>query len=466
MQSKFFSRLAFAIPLLAFVAAATAAADPLANYTILITTDYGKSMARQFPAGTLARDVVKATVPDLAAYFGQKPKLVGVYVDQTDKKSGIVFFAETLNGQAVNGMSVIKVQDQQTMELITFCQANAPQGELAKLVAKPPAPATRPAAAGAAGGAAPAPPPPPPNLTTYNFPDQTGSVGVADGWTCNAKTIGGAMITGPADQSIAFDAGGQVYTPTGQTMGMLRMANRQAPANWLVGPYNPDPAEALKNLYAAITANNQRTGQPTETVDNIVEDDAMQVDPRVPNGHAAFIVFDSTKTSQGTSTKYRSAVMFTVYTLNQGQDTWGFFATQMLAPSATFDRDFPVMVAMYKSLKENATVIDQQGAQTRAALQAQFDKFQAENAQSQAIMGAAMDQENESELMADRSSDNFDELERGTRTMLDTQTGERTDEPLADIHGIVDNLNEGDPGRYQEIPLRDESDPLPGQQAP
>jgi hypothetical protein len=27
---------------------------------------------------------------------------------------------------------------------------------------------------------------------------------------------------------------------------------------------------------------------------------------------------------------------------------------------------------------------------------------------------------------------------------------------------IVDKLNEADPGRYRQIPLRDEMDPLPG----
>src|SRR5277367_5270811 len=82
---------------------ATAGADvpqpgtgALANYTILKTTDFGKSMTRNFSARTTARQVVKATVPDLVAFFGQKPELVGVYQDQKDKKSACVFFSESL----------------------------------------------------------------------------------------------------------------------------------------------------------------------------------------------------------------------------------------------------------------------------------------------------------------------------------------------------------------------------------
>jgi hypothetical protein len=83
----------------------------LANYTILKTTDFGKSITRNFPAKPTARQVVKATVPDFVAIFGQNPELVGVYQDQKDKKSAYVFFSATLAGQPVKGISVIKVTD-------------------------------------------------------------------------------------------------------------------------------------------------------------------------------------------------------------------------------------------------------------------------------------------------------------------------------------------------------------------
>lgn len=61
-----------------------------------------------------------------------------------------------------------------------------------------------------------------------------------------------------------------------------------------------------------------------------------------------------------------------------------------------------------------------------------------------------------------RSITDFDETIRGIRTVEDTQTGEKTSVNLGDVHQIVDNLNEHDPGRYKEIPLRDEMFPLPG----
>ena len=89
-------------------------------------------MTRNFSAQTTARQVVRATVPDLVAFFGQRPRLVGVFQDQRDRKSACVFFSESLGGQPVKGISVIKVTDYATREWVVFCQANAPRGEAMK----------------------------------------------------------------------------------------------------------------------------------------------------------------------------------------------------------------------------------------------------------------------------------------------------------------------------------------------
>jgi len=43
--------------------------------------------------------------------------------------------------------------------------------------------------------------------------------------------------------------------------------------------------------------------------------------------------------------------------------------------------------------------------------------------------------------------------------VLDTETGNRTSVDLGNVDRIVDKLNEGDPGRYKQIPLRDEMYP-------
>ncbi len=466
----------------------------LANYTILKTTDYGKSMTRNFSAQTTARQVVRATVPDLVAFFGQRPRLVGVFQDQRDRKSACVFFSESLGGQPVKGISVIKVTDDATREWVVFCQANAPRGEAMKLLAlhKPSQPAvetsagsTGPDAGGGAvdAGSLPANPPtnPPPNdsspaptaptassggsnppsippadvkLQTYNFPDGTGSVGVPDGWTCTSQTIGNCVVKGPADQTVGLDLSAIVDVPNGQSLRLLQMGHGDL-SRALIGPFSPDPATALKNLIEAINRIAQAHGGPTNTVDEIVNQKPIPGGPSAPNSHAAIIEMKSTRTTNGVAKKFHSVQQFCVYSLNGGQDTWSYFGSQVNAPEETFKQDFPVMNAIVISLKENAAGIKAKGA----AEQRQADQIVAQTNQMVAATNANIAHMQQQQLESDKSFADVDEGIRGYRKVYDTQTGEESDVNLGDVNGVVNALNEADPGRYVQVPLRDEVQP-------
>jgi hypothetical protein len=45
--------------------------------------------------------------------------------------------------------------------------------------------------------------------------------------------------------------------------------------------------------------------------------------------------------------------------------------------------------------------------------------------------------------------------------IADTQTGVKGSVDLGNVDKIVDDLNQREPGRYRQIPLRDEADPVP-----
>jgi hypothetical protein len=460
----------------------------LANYTILKTTDYGKSMTRNFAAGITARQVVKATVPDLVAFFGQKPRLVGVFRDQRDMKSACVFFSESLGGQPVKGISVIKVTDDATREWVVFCQANAPKGEAMKLLAlhKPSQPAVDASAGstGAGGGAVaagsvPANPPandsiaapsvpaassggsnvqsiPPADikLQTYNFPDGTGSVGVPDGWSCTSQTIGNCIVKGPADQTVGLDLSAMVDVPNGQSIRMLQIGHGDL-SRALIGPFSPDPATALKNLIEAINRISRANGGPTNTVDEIVNQKPIPAGPGMPNARAAIIEMKSTRTTNGVAKKFHSVQQFAVYSFNGGQDTWSYFGSQLNAPEETFKQDFPVMNAIFASLKENAGAINAKGA----AEQKQADAIVAQTNRMVAATDANIARMQQQQRESDRSFADVDEGIRGYRKVYDTQTGEESDVNLGDVNGVVNSLNEADPGRYVQVPLRDEVQP-------
>jgi hypothetical protein len=436
-----------------------AGTGPLANYTILQTTDYGKSMTRDFPAQTTARQVVKATVPDLLAFFGEKPKLVGVYQDQKDKRSACVFFSEDLSGQAVKGLSVIKVAGDATHEWIVFCQANAPKGEAMKLLSLQTASAQPAAGSGATSAQAPSQNTGAPTavadadvkLQTYSFPDGTGTVGVPDGWTCNSPTIGNAIVKGPADQTVAFDLAGTVDVPNGQALRLLRMGGGN-PANALVAPFNPDPATALKNLMEAINRIQRARGGPTTTVDAVVSQQPRQPGPGMTNGHEAVIELAVTRTTKGVAEKFHSIQIFAVYTFNGGQSTWNYYGSQEMAPEETYKQDLPVMNAIFDSLKENAAGINAKGA----AEQRQVNQIVNQTRQMTAGVNATIAQMQNQEIQSEKSFADVDEGIRGYRKVYDTQTGDEADVNLGDVNGVVNALNEADPGRYVQVPLRDE----------
>jgi len=284
----------------------------LANYTILKTTDYGKSMTRNFSAKTTARQVVKATVPDLAAFFGQKPKLVGVYQDQKDRKSACVFFSESLGGQPIKGISVIKVTDDATREWVVFCRANAPKGEAMKLLAlhKPSQPAVDASAGstgtGAGGGAVAGVrsrqirrpmtqarrrlfrllplaaatcqsiPPADVKLQTYNFPDGTGSVASPMAGPAHRRRSATASSKGRPTKRLDWISAPWWMCQTGGQFGCCRWGTGSLQG--ALSAHSPDPATALKNLIEAITGFREPRGT-TNTVDEIVSQKPIAAGP-------------------------------------------------------------------------------------------------------------------------------------------------------------------------------------------
>lgn len=438
-----------------------APAGALADYSVANQTPFGKAVTRLFPGVTTTRASLQTVFPDLAKYFDARPEIRGAYEDQKDHKSAGVAFAARLNGEAVDGFVSSKLDEQGASVLVVYCKADAPASEWSKLIAKPAGGKGQDPEAGIRAAAAAVP------LKTYNFPDGTGSIGVAEGWNTRAQTIGGATLDGPGDQKVIIGIGAEVITPNSflirQNQQLALNARRfggppPPPINMLIAPWSPDPTEAVKNLVPAIAVANKRAGLPASSIDQIVQ--SWKVPAVIPNSNAGLVLFDLTRTSKGDARHYRTLIQLEVYQL--GQDTWGFYATQLIAPKDTFAKDLPVMLAQSLSLKENAAVIQQK---TREAIEAQNQRFAALQAANKEIQ-QVFDEQNKhwerNELINLRTNANFDEILRGYRTVEDTSTGNRTSVDLGNVHQVVENLNYYDPGRYKEIPLRDEFYPLPG----
>jgi hypothetical protein len=103
-------------------------------------------------------------------------------------------------------------------------------------------------------------------------------------------------------------------------------------------------------------------------------------------------------------------------------------------------------------LKENAAGINAKGA----AEQQQVNQIVNQTRQMTAGVNATIAQMNSQEIQSEKSFADVDEGIRGYRKVYDSQTGDEADVNLGDVNGVVNALNEADPGRYVQVPLRDE----------
>jgi hypothetical protein len=438
-------------------------ADGPAGYTIVNATDAGKAMSAQKPDADSVQAALESAFADLAQYFGSKLAIKNGFVDSRDRKSGGASFASNFNGQDIKGFVSCKLGDKGATVAVIYCRADATPDQWSKLSS---------ASAGKGGGgggggaandltAAAAQVP----LQPYQFPDGSGSIGIAQGWQTNAQScMGGFQINGPADQMIYIGVSFSVVTPDSLAVrnrmqmeaSARQLGSRLPPMQMLVAPFT-GPGQALVNLVPQISQISQSQGGPAVAVDHVQE--VKQMPPIVPRAQTAIIFMGITRVTNGQRRHYRA--MVEASSVPVLQQSWYLTTTQLSAPDATYERDLPAMVAMTNSMRTNDSVIQQKTAQN---IQASNQRFAAQQ-RSEKELTDAYDSYNKdmerNSVIQSRSNDNFDEIIRGYRTVEDTQTGEKTSVDLGNVDGIVDNLNKADPGRYVQIPLRDEADPLP-----
>jgi hypothetical protein len=448
-------------------AAAAAPGDVPAGYRIISVTDFGKAIATRKPGGQSVQKTVQATVRDLTKAFGAPPVVSNPYEDVEDHRSGGASFDVEVRGWPVRGAIFCKLVPKGTEVTVVFGRPDTPPEEWSRLSNAASAPPTLAPAASApppparANAAAPVESAAPfhvsvahAHLRPYHFPDDTGTVGIADGWRCNnPSAMGGFLIEGPANQRITSGTMYTISTPSSP----LRFPGS------LVAPFTT-PAEAFKILVPQWSQKSARAGGPSFEVDDVV--------PRAtskslnPSGRAAQITYGVTEMRNGSRAHYRALALVDFGPIpngNRAPITLTMMVTALRAPDATFKRDLPLMLQMTNSFRENAQVITRKSNQQLAAQKQRFATQQAQMRDKQQTFENNLHDQARASNARSRSNDDFDEYIRGTRTVEDTRTGEKASVDLGYVDQTTDTLNQNDPGRYRQIPLRDEADPVPAQ---
>jgi len=431
---------------LLLAAAATAGAGPpRPDYQVVNATTFGKVLVARRSDAPTVRAALRLTVQDLTAYFGGAPAVRGAYQDTRNQRMGGATFTVKAWGHPAKGLITCEVGPQGTKVAVVFMRADAPAGEWARLTQPAPTAALPAASAGdkptsVASG----------RLRTYAFPDGTGTVGLAEGWHTDAPSaLGGVRLLGPDGETITLAQGFGVQTPSSSLVGL---------PSALVAPYG-SPLEVMRALGPQLSRASVRGGGPA-----LAWDDMRHLEDRKPmaqGGRGAVLGWGVTETRRDGARQHFKTV--NAVDLSPTSDvSFLVMFNQARAPDALFQRDLPVMLQMMASFKtDDARVI----AKSNAAVAAQKQWFAGQQRAHQEQV-RAFDEHNRSwerqQNVQARSNDDFDEVIRGHRTVEDSRTGERTSVDLGNVDRFVDDLNERDPGRYRQIPLRDEADPLPG----
>jgi hypothetical protein len=431
-----------------FTGATSRAADLPDGYKLVTSTDAGQTLTTHKPATQSVLAVLQSVLPDLSHYFDGKPRIAGAYEDARDHRSGGASFTAMMKGEPVKGLVSCKLSDQGVGVAVIYAKATATADDWKKLTAATP------------GTTLEGPP-----LHAYNFPDGTGSVGLAQGWTTKAGSCnGGFVITGQADQQVTVGYTVSACTPNSvdvrqhQQMNALarQMGGLQTPMNTFIAPLT-DPADVLSNLMPQISKRSQQHNGPAFALDNVKQ--VREIQAGAPGGKAALCRYGITISAQGQQ-KHRE-VLARVGLEPLGKGDFLLHVTSAAAPDATFQQDLPTMMAMIGSFRPNIAVIS---GQVHQQMENQSRWFDAQQASSKELSAAYDDYNKDiarNSTIQSRSNDNEDEIIRGVRTVEDTRTGEKQSVDLGNVDQIVDRLNYNEPGRYRQIPLRDEVDPLP-----
>jgi hypothetical protein len=432
-------------------------------------TEFGKALSFQMPNASSVGAALSQALRDLGQSLGTRPTVKTAYEDSRDHRSGGAVFVASVQGQPVKGLVLCRLGPTGASVAVVYARPNTPPAEWRRLTSAPaqasgPAQASAPAQASSPAVAANAPPaqgtstslPPPAHapLREYAMPDGTGSVGLADGWqTHNQSLMGGVLLQGPGDARVAIMMMRPVHEPGSQMAMMLARSGKPG----LVAPFST-PLEAFSNLTPQMSQMSRRGGGPSFEVDNLVQVGRPQ--PWGPDCRAALVEYGVTVTGPSGRSHYRALAQIQMEPLRAVPGGWLYYTTTMQAPDATFERDLPVMMQLAGSEKENAEVIMNKARQNVAASKRRNDEVIEQVHQRSMAFDARRADNARAANARDRQADDFDEVIRGTRTVEDTQTGEKRTVDLGDVDRITDKLNEFDSGRYRQIPLRDEVDPV------
>jgi hypothetical protein len=420
------------------------AAEPKApTYQLVNATQFGRvASTRRTDAPTLEA-ALQLTLRDLAEYFGAAPSVRTAYQDSRTAGAGGASFVVTAWGIPAKGLIACRLERGAAHVAVAFIRADAPAAEWTRLTRPAPASSQGGAAGGGAKQAAPA------ALRPYRFPDGTGVVGLAPGWSTRASTaVHGVELQGPEGETVTLATSFAVQLPGSQ---LARMGGS------FVAPFT-SPVEALRILAPQLSQQSVMSGGPALQLDSLQVVEERK--PMNPGGRCQVLTWGVTEQRRD-GRRAHFKVMAVLDLSPIPPTSYMVMITKARAPDALYARDLPVMLQMTRSFQTDDARVGQVNQGELQDRQDWFKRQQEGHAEQERAFDAQHRGWERDQNLRARANDDFTEVFRGSRTVEDTTTGERASVDLGNVDRFVDDLNAQDPGRYRQIPLRDELDPRP-----
>jgi len=263
------------------------------------------------------------------------------------------------------------------------------------------------------------------------YPDGSGQMELPDGWRIIVAHKGMVSAAGPHGTVTHALHTRSITRATAMYAAQL---GTRPDENLVLDP--SDPATTLSGIWPKLAAIARQAGGPQAMLRILGIRESVPVPP--PQGFAQAAYVDVDFEENGVR-KRAIALVFVGPPLADG--TWLYYESNVASPAETFAQNLPVLMRIGASAQTAGHVHRERLEDAMTKLREAGEIWrQTTQARQRSI---------------ERSHADWTEAFRGTRIIQDTHTGERADVDLGYAGDIVRKLNDREPGRYREVPLRE-----------
>ncbi len=378
-------------------------------------------------------------------HFGDKPQ-VGKFFHTKGSDSIATFFTLTAKNQGnkpMAGMVVVSLQGGQPTAAVIYddaqrfaTTANPMMKKLNEVWHPAPANSSK-SAAGASQGSAPVA-----ALHQTAFPDNSGSIGLPEGWKIAGAQQGTVQATGPNGEFLVIGMYVPVMDPNNpQQRQMIQMETQGGrmplPGMYVAVPYGTDPFQTLKAVSAQLHAKQRQQPASIELIDTQKQANNCNLFNAHVDQH------------DGKGVMYTSIYMCIQPPFMPG--TYAVTINQVSLPEPLLAKENPTLHAIFQSYRTNDAVINAETRQNIDNIHAIGERAKIQADASHAAWDIHQQAYQNQQDSQDRNNAAFSNYLLDQTVIQDSQRNERG----TVYNQYADALVKADPSRYQYVPTQD-----------